>query len=97
VSTLLAQETSENFLDDSDPAGRWVLLPRVEQGNEYVFIETRIAGDIRILAVPQSIPPWWERYADQMWQLLLAILGGGAMARYRDLWDTLRTIGKTPK
>jgi hypothetical protein len=71
-----------------------VLLPKVEQGNEYVFIESRIAGDVRILAVPQAIPPWWKRYADQIWQAVLAILGGGAIARWRDVWSTLHEIGK---
>lgn len=68
---------------------KWVLLPQLEKGNEYTQRETLIGGQIRIIMIPEAIPPWWRQHWEQLWQIAVALLGGGAVARWRDLINPL--------
>ena len=79
----------------------WILLPQIEPGNEYVMMLTRMGGTVRMLVVPQAVPPFWEQIWDETWQIILAVLGGGAAARHKDLiknivylFDKRKTNGK---
>jgi len=49
------------------------------------MMPTRMGGTVRMLVIPQAVPPFWKQIWDEAWQIILAVLGGGAAARHKDL------------